>query len=243
MGSPSTPDAPDPAKSYEQGIQVYLKYLPQLLAAEQSSREQYDPQRIAEQQSLQDQFGTTQYNQQLQAFNQLDPTYLAAHDQLGANVTNELALGSSLSPSDQSQLEQYVRAAQTARGNTLGNAPATQEAYALGDRGRQIQQQRMQNAFSFMAAPTIAQQVNAVQPVSPDRTSAFADPNAGYQGQQFALQNYQNMLGASQLSSGNPWGSALGGAASGAAAGSSFGPYGAIIGGLAGGVGGYLGGG
>jgi hypothetical protein len=242
MGSPSTPSAPDPAKSYEQGIQVYLKYLPQLLAAEQSSREQYDPQRIAEQQGLQDQFGPTQYNQQVQALQQLDPTYLSGHDQLGAFLGNELASGSSLTPEEQKQVEGYARAAQSARGNVLGNAPATAEAYALGDRGRQILQQRVSNMSGFLAAPTIPQVVGQIQPVSADQSSAYANPAAGYQGQNFALQNYQNMLGASQLSGGNPWGSALGGAASGAATGyaTTGSPYGAVIGGVAGGLGGYF---
>jgi hypothetical protein len=43
---------------------------------------------------------------------------------------------------------------------------------------------------------------------------AYVNPNAGFQGQQFQLQNYQNALGAyglqNQQSGGNPWMSAIG---------------------------------
>ncbi len=241
--SPKAPATPDPAKTYEQGIQLDIKYLPQILQAEQDARATYDPQSIQHQQDLQSQFGPQQYQQQLDAFNQLDPTYLAAHDQLGSNIYDQLKLGTTVDQSTQDQIAQATRAAQSARGNLYGNAPATAEAYAIGDRGQQLQQQRTQNALGFMAAPTIASQVNQIQPVSADRTAAFANPNSGFMGQNFALQNYQNMLGAQGLnqSAGNPWASALGGAASGATTGASLGGgYGALIGGVAGGVGGYL---
>lgn len=240
MGSPDPPQTPNPSKSYEQGFQIYLKYLPQMLAAEQEARTTYDPQRIAEQQGLQTEFGPTQYQQQLDAFQQLDPTYLANREQTGNAISTQLAAGSSLTPDEESQIENYTRAAQAARGNILGNAPATAEAYAKGDRGLALQQQRISNALSFQAEPTLPQLMTSIAPVSADRSFSFVDPNAGFQGQNFALQNYQNVLGAQSLANYNPWGSALGGAASGAAAGSSLGPYGAIIGGVAGGVGGYF---
>src|SRR4051812_39761941 len=138
MGSPSAPQTPNPSKTYEEGIQIYLKYLPQLLQAENDSKQQYDPINIQHQQDLQDQFGAKQADQQLSTLAQLDPTWLANHDQLGATVGNELAQGMSLTPEEQKQVEGYARAAQTARGTALGNAGATAEAYALGDRGRQI---------------------------------------------------------------------------------------------------------
>jgi hypothetical protein len=240
MGSPSTPTPPDPAKSYEQGLQLSLQYLPKFLAAEQASRSQYDPARVAEQQGLQNTFGEEQYKQQLAALNQLDPNFIKTRDALASTVQGELANGSQLSPSEEQQVQGYARAAQAARGNTLGNAPATAEAYALGDRGRQILQQGVSNASAFLASPTVPGVLNSVAPVSADRSFSYANPNAGIQGQQFALQNYQNQLGASQLSGGNPWGSALGGAAAGASAGSAFGPYGTAIGAIGGGIGGYL---
>lgn len=241
--APSVPKAPDPAKSYQAGVDVFLKNLPALLSAEQGSREQYDPARIAEQQGLQDQFGATQYAQQLDAFKALDPTYFANRETFGNKVGADYALGSTLSPSEQTQIEQSVRGAQAARGNIDGGAAGTAEAYALGDRGLALEQQRNQNMLGYLAAPTMAQQLQSVAPVSADRSFSYANPNAGYQGQQFALQNYQNILGAQSLTNGsgyNPWGGAATGAASGAALGSSFGPYGTAIGAVGGGVAGYL---
>lgn len=73
MGGGDSPQVPNTGKAYEQGIQVMLKYLPTLLQAEQTSREQYDPARVVEQQQLQQTYGPTQYGQMLDAFNQLDP--------------------------------------------------------------------------------------------------------------------------------------------------------------------------
>jgi hypothetical protein len=93
-----------------------------------------------------------------------------------------------------------------------------------------------------LAGQTPEQQAALVQPVVANTSSQYVNPNAGYLGQQFGLQNYQNQLAYNQLynNQANPWASALGGAASGAAAGASFGPYGAVAGGLIGGVGGYF---
>lgn len=78
-------------------------------------------------------------------------------------------------------------------------------------------QQQIANMGNFLGQPTFAQQAGFIPPVSPDRSSAYVNPNAGFQGQQFQLQNFQNQLGASQLGqnqSGNPWMSALGSVAS-----------------------------
>src|SRR5678809_1140670 len=98
MGGPDIPATPNPAKTYEQGIQTYLKFLPQLLAAEQDARTQYDPQRIAEQQQLQAQYGPTQYGQQLDALHQLDPWGAAQRVVLGGSLIFDLADGRSPPP-------------------------------------------------------------------------------------------------------------------------------------------------
>lgn len=81
-------------------------------------------------------------------------------------------------------------------------------------------------------------QINAIQGVTPPSANRYVNPNAGYQGQQFGLQNYQNQLAYNQMSGGgqNPWSSALSGAVSGGTTGAAFGPYGAAIGAVAGGL-------
>src|SRR6266478_4707246 len=93
MSTPKTPSAPDPAKSYAQGIQIYLKNLPTMLKKEQQARETYDPQRIEEQQRLQDLYGPNQYNQQLQALNQLDPEGQSMRNLLGYKIGTALDRG------------------------------------------------------------------------------------------------------------------------------------------------------
>lgn len=217
--------------------------MPELLAAEQDARNQYDPQRLEEQLALQEQYGARLYQDQLNALHQLDPTGTALREQLGQRVSGDLAQGYELDPQLASQLQNQIRGAQVSRGNVLGNAPASAEALYQGQAAQQMYQQRLQNAGTFLGSPTPEQQLLAVQSAQPDRSSQYANPNSGYLGQQFGLQNYSNLLAqnaASGASQTNPWATALGGAASGALAGSSFGPYGAIIGGVAGGALGYF---
>jgi hypothetical protein len=326
MGSPSTPSAPDPAKTYQSGINVLLKNLPAMLNAEQGYRSSIDPQRIAAQQAIQKQYGPTQYGEQLSALGQLDPTgtnlrsklgtaitgalsrgavdprqaalyqnlskYVtsglqrggldptqeAVYKQLGQSVQGNLARGSQQTPDQLQQDTQSVRAGQAARGNILGDAPATAEALYAGQRGQQLLAQRQgaaqgfaslqapgttayqagaqlygmpsptagafNQAGTFLSSPTPEQQLLAIQGVQPDRSNAYVNPNAGYLGQQFGLQNYQNLLAQQSASGGgsNPWASALTGAASGAIAGTQINPgYGTVIGAAAGGLYGGLG--
>jgi hypothetical protein len=92
----------------------------------------------------------------------------------------------------------------------------------------------------------ITSQINQIQGVTPPSANRYVNPNAGAQAAQFGLQNYQNVLGASQLNNQNPWSSALGtvgGIAGNVIGGIYGGPAGAAIGGYAGGAAGnYLGG-
>lgn len=244
--SSNVPAAPDYAKLYQAGIDVFLKNQPQLLDAEQQTRHDFDPQRIAAQQALQAQFGSTQYQQQLDALKQLDPQSAAVRADLGKRVQDDLALGSSLSPEYSRELEQSVRGAQAARGNVLGSGPAAIESLVKGKAGQDLYQQRLTNAGSFLSGPTPEQQLLAVQGVSPDRSMAYVNPGAGTAGVNFGSQNYANMLAQYQLSSGpqsNPWLRAATGAASGAVAGyagGAGGGWGALGGAAAGGAGAYF---
>ena len=221
--SPSIPKPPPISKSYQQGVDVYLKNNPALLGGEQAARGQYDPQRIAEQQGLQQQFGPAQYQQQLDALAKLDPQYLNARAWLGRSVIGDLQHGTSLDAGTTNQLQQQVRGAQSARGNAYGDSAGIAEAYTLGDRGQQLYQQRLQNAAGFISQPTLATQAGQVSPVSPDRSAAYVDPNAGFQGLNAANANYAASATAAaanagnQQSSGAGWGSTIGGIVGGVA--------------------------
>jgi len=303
--------------------------MPQMLTREMAARTGQDPQRIAEQQALQAKFGPTQYGQQLQALQQLDPygvamrnqlgqtigdilqrgyvnpqqagifgqlgqavqrnlaqggvdpTQAAAYRALGQGVMGQYNRGFTASPDLLNQMQQTINARQAATGNFMGNAADMAAAVYTGQRAQQLQQQRTQNlagflniappelgalqsastysqlqspqqqaiaqGAGFMSLPTPVQQIAGIQGVVPDRSYAYVNPNAGYQGQQFGLQNYANQAYAGQGAP-NPWMGALGGAASGAASGAMFGSVfpgigtavGAIGGGLLGGLGGYF---
>lgn len=232
--SPDIPPPPDYAKTYQQGIDVYLKNYANLLFKEQEARSQYDPERIRQQQELQAEFGPIQVQQQLDALKQFDPQGFAVRDQLSGRIQSDLASGYELPEDYARELEQSTRGAQTARGNTFGTGPATAEAAVKGRAALELYQQRLNNAGNFLSGPTPAQQSLAIQGVQPDRSMAYVTPSAGTSGTNFALNNYSNLLAQQQLvgSQRNPWVSAAAGAATGYATGGWGGA-------VAGGVGGY----
>lgn len=210
---PNIPPSPDPVSQYKKFTNAYLGFQPTYVQNEDQFRGSEDPNRIAQQQGLQNQFGPEQYQQMLSAFGQLDPQYAKLHGQLGDQVSNDLALGYKLAPGQEQQVEQGLRGSQAARGNASGASAGIAEAYALGDKGAQMYQQRINNAGSFLGSPSIAQQSGFVPPVSADRSFAYVNPNAGFQGVTLGNQAYANnvaALGANNQNQGNPWMSTIG---------------------------------
>jgi hypothetical protein len=242
MGGSSPPASPDPAKSYQKEIGIYLQYLPQLLQAEQSARSTYDPANIEHQLQLQGTYGPEMYQQQLDALHQLDPAGSVIRDQLAGNVSKDLASGYALPDDFSQQLDTQIRGAQAARGNVLGAAPITAEGAYKGKAAIDLYQQHLDNAGQFLGLQTPEAAISQITPVTADRSSAYVNPNAGFLGQQFAMSNYGNQLAGYNASNaaGNPWARALSGAASGAAVGSAGGGWGSLIGAGVGAVGGYL---
>jgi hypothetical protein len=216
--NPKIKSPPPFRKSYPQGVQTYLANQPALLQGEQAARGLYDPQRIAEQQTLQDKYGPTQYNQQLSALNQLDPNWVQANSGLGANINSQLDQlnrGQPLmSPSMRTALQQNVRGAQDARGNILGAGAGVEEAYALGDREYQMEQNARQTAQGYLQGAQPSGMIQGIAPIAPDRSAAYVDPNAGFQGvnaQNAAYQAQVAAQAANNAKGSNPWGSILGG--------------------------------
>ena len=74
-----------------------------------------------------------------------DPAQKALVDKLNSVAMTGLDSGAKLDPETEAWIAQKVRASQGARGFGFGNADATAEAYAIGDRGLALQQQRFQN--------------------------------------------------------------------------------------------------
>jgi hypothetical protein len=240
MSQPKPP-TPNPSRDYKQSLQVYLKYLPQLLAGEQEARTKYDPMRVEEQQGLQRQYGQEQYRQQREAISQIDPGWLATRGELMNTVRGNLAAANAgqLPPGLRDVWESQARASGVAHGNTTGAAPAAFEDIFKAQNLLGYQQQAQQNVGAYLAGSTPEQLANLIQPVTPDRASAYVNPSAPGQ---LAAPNYQNTLAAWQASGAgrNPWAGALGGAVGGATAGAALGPYGAAGGAIVGGLGGYF---
>lgn len=72
--------------------------------------------------------------------------------QLEQEAINQLALGSQLGAEEQRQYQQAARAAQTARGNIFGVAPAVEEAVTTGAAGEQRKLARYGAATQFLAS-------------------------------------------------------------------------------------------
>ena len=83
-------------------------------------------------------------------------TKSAQTEQLRSNLEqeaiNQLALGSQLGAEEQRQYQQAARAAQTARGNIFGVAPAVEEAVTTGAAGEQRKLARYGAATQFLAS-------------------------------------------------------------------------------------------
>jgi hypothetical protein len=83
-------------------------------------------------------------------------TKSAQAEQLRSNLEqeaiNQLALGSQLGAEEQRQYQQAARAAQTARGNIFGVAPAVEEAVTTGLAGEQRKLARYGAASQFLAS-------------------------------------------------------------------------------------------
>jgi hypothetical protein len=86
----------------------------------------------------------------------IEETKSAQAEQLRSNLEqeaiNQLALGSQLGAEEQRQYQQAARAAQTARGNIFGVAPAVEEAVTTGLAGEQRKLARYGAAQQFLAS-------------------------------------------------------------------------------------------
>jgi hypothetical protein len=83
-----------------------------------------------------------QFQSYLDLYGQVDPTALAARQQLMSDLATQEALGTQLDPATIRQLEQQTRESQIARGNVYGTPQLVAEAMTRGQAGLALQQQR-----------------------------------------------------------------------------------------------------
>ncbi len=100
---------------------------------------------------------------------------------------NEIAgLGSQLDPEMQREIQQYVRGAQVARGNSEGGAQTVQEAMTQGYAGQALQQQRQQMLAQGM---NLAQQGVALENLPQQEADALYAAGSQNIGTNLGLQN------------------------------------------------------
>jgi len=177
---------------------------------------------------IQDEFGQRFLTNAREQIKASDPIGFALREELGQQISTDLAAGDSVSAAEQGRISQSVLRAQTARGNVRGLAPAVQEVLAQDQFARQRQAQRRGEAAAFLSGTTpLSQfgqlrsaQVGAAPFVNAQIQGAtMLDPNAGALAAQFAQQSFgtQANIYGSQLqykaSQGNPWMEGLGMAA------------------------------
>lgn len=152
---------------------------------------------------VQQKYGKDFVKQRIEELKAADPTGYEVREMLGESAKADLARGAELSPDMARQVTQQERAAQSARGNIYGSAPAAAEAMTLGDAGFRMRQQRLANAASFLSGSTpVAQfgQISGAQagasPFNPMGIQAGigVNPNAGAQGQQWAMNAYNTQM-------------------------------------------------
>jgi len=277
---PDAPDVPTAGENYAEALEAMLQnqgstrqleYLDSLGKLAIASRlapvlaniqlgfeEQFGPQmRAAESEATrQSRLGDIDNIQQLAPLFQsaayaADPTTERLRQTLGASLQEQLEAGAGLDPSLRREIQQGIRAAQTARGMTRGNAPISEEAFALGTRGTQLRAGRQQAAESFLRTQA-ATAPDALSFITgrPSQTAAMPMiPQSGVQGQ---LQNMAGMAqqqnniasqtayNAAQLGAGGGIGGAASGALSGAAMGSAVPGIGTGVGAILGGIAGLL---
>jgi hypothetical protein len=85
-----------------------------------------------------------------QLMNKYAPEFQEVYQGLGQRVSEGLAQGYQLGPDLASEVEQGIRAAQTARGNYLGPALTAEEAFGKGQTALQMYNQRLGQAQNYL---------------------------------------------------------------------------------------------
>jgi hypothetical protein len=122
----------------------------------------------------------------VQAFRSADPQQAALLQALNSQASGDLAAGSALSPAEAAQLEQQVRSSQASRGFGFSMPDAVLETYAIGDRGRQVQNER--RSFAGNVA-----RLNAATAQDPFMAILGRPSQASSQGQSLLGQGQQQM--------------------------------------------------
>jgi len=148
-------------------------------------------------------YGPEFVKQSLEELELSDPQFRKVRDALGKAALEDVEAGYKLAPGMRDEVQQATRAAQMARGNYSGAAPAAEEAFEVGNAAFRLRQQRLANAASYLAGTTpvaqfgqIAGAQQGAAPFQPMgiRSGIGLDPNAGARSLGLAQGVYNNQF-------------------------------------------------
>lgn len=167
--------------------------------------------------AISEQFGERYIAQRLKELEASDPEGFRIRKEMAKSILEE-GFGTDLSDEMTKQVQQQARAAQAARGNILGVAPAAVEAMSVGEAGQRMRQQRLANAAALINGQTPVAQFQSLTgaqggaaPFAPAQIQPGIGLNAnqGTIGQQMALSSWgqtsQNWAQMQNFRVNNPW--------------------------------------
>ena len=147
--------------------------------------------------SVQEKYGADFVKQRLKELELADPQFRKVRDALGEAALEDVESGYALAPGMREEVQQATRAAQFARGNVFGAAPAAEEAFEVGNAAFRLRQQRLANAASYLSGATpVAQFGQIAAGFNPMgiRSGIGLDPNAGARSLGLATNVYNNQF-------------------------------------------------
>lgn len=153
--------------------------------------------------NVQEKYGADFVKQRLKELEISDPQFRKVRDALGKAALEDVESGYKLAPGMRDEVQQATRAAQFARGNVYGAAPAAEEAFEVGNAAFRLRQQRLANAASYLSGTTPVAQFGQIAGAQQGaaafnpmgiRSGIGLDPNAGARSLGLAQGVYNNQF-------------------------------------------------
>lgn len=153
--------------------------------------------------SVQEKYGADFVKQRMKELELADPKFREVRDALGGAALEDVESGYKLAPGMRDEVQQATRAAQYARGNVFGAAPAAEEAFEVGNAAFRLRQQRLANAASYLSGTTPVAQFGQIAGAQQGaagfnpmgiRGGIGQNPNAGAQSLGLASNVYNNQF-------------------------------------------------
>jgi len=134
------------ADLWNQQLSYIRPFTQSMLEMQQDYGDDYAANRLA----IEQQFGPAFAEHYASQLNTANPQFMPLYNELGGQLLENLNLGMEMGPALTHEVEQGIRAAQTARGNWMGAAPTAQEAFGVGSSALALYNQRLGQAQNFL---------------------------------------------------------------------------------------------